>query len=748
MRMNPESLKQVLPDWKRLVIPLLLIPITVYATRAGALPGAGMGSSGSILQVAAWEALYVVLCAIYQGACDRAGCPSGSVRFRVGLSLVFAIGTLVALVVAFPGPWESLYYARYLAVPLSLLAWLSLLAREENRAVLRVVQGRERLRMLTSLALMTLFAFLVVSLTDIAINGADLSTGTGIGTALAKKALVTNSLILLAAHALVFSMSGRVSTALVSVTPVLAVLVLSTLAKLKYMHAPVSPLDLLNLPEFLPLFRKFFGTPVLVASIGAALAWILSLAALRRRPSGRYPIGYRVLCGTVSLAVLAGVPVLYSWPNYDMERYFRMIGGPEFHTTENFQKNSGILLTFLAEVPSSFVKSPPDYSIETVRAAAAHNIKYAKATFRPRRSIKPNLIVVMIESFMDPMDLGYRYTHDPIPRFRSSWKNNGGGYAIVPGAFGGSIHSEFEILMGMSTLFFPDRSVPYRQYIKEDVPSLPRALKDSGYRTIAIQADPKSWFHREKVYELMGFDEKHFLNEEPGVERCRRGWWVSDRAVFERIKSVARGKKPFFVFAFPTATHSPYESGKYSNSDLKILDPVTTDVAVEVGEYINLLQETDRVIGDFLDYLQRQPDPTMLVILGDHLPPLSKAALRPFFSRISSLPDHEREWASRRVPILVAANFRHPRENIELSLNVMPSFLMEKIGVPSTGFISAGDVLRRKILVYSNYVRGADGKVWHRRKIPPAERSFVDDYFLLQYDTLIGKRHFLGPVSR
>jgi hypothetical protein len=195
----------------------------------------------------------------------------GERTFRVGLSLVFAIGTLVALVFAFPGPWESLYYARYLAVPLSLLAWLSLLAREENRAVLRVVQGRERLRMLTSLALMTLFAFLVVSLTDIAINGGDLSRGTGIGTAVAKKALVTNSLILLAAYALVFSMSGRVSTALVSVTPVLAVLVLSTLAKLKYMHAPVSPLDLLNLPEFLPLFRKFFGTPVLVASIGAAL---------------------------------------------------------------------------------------------------------------------------------------------------------------------------------------------------------------------------------------------------------------------------------------------------------------------------------------------------------------------------------------------------------------------------------------------------------------------------------------------
>jgi len=344
---------------------------------------------------------------------------------------------------------------------------------------------------------------------------------------------------------------------------------------------------------------------------------------------------------------------------------------------------------------------------------------------------------------MDPEDLGLHYTSDPIPNVRALRKAHIGGYGIVPEEFGGSANTEFEALTGMATSFLPEGSVAYRLYLRHPIPSLPSALRRLGYVTTAVQADPKHFFERERAYRLLGFDRVVWLGDAPDVERAPRGWWPSDRAVVEAVIEASRGAHPVFVFAFPSSTHFPYNRGTYRHSDLDVLDVPSWDAVGEVKEYINTLRVADQAIGTLVEYFRRRPDSTVIAVLGDHLPPLPEGALRTFFSHESGMSKHARARMRRRVPLLVWANFALPREENELSINALPSYLLGKMGISPLGFLAVSDAVRHKVPVLASYAQGADGRIWNRDSLPGDERNLVEDYRLLQYDLLLGKRYSL-----
>jgi arylsulfatase A-like enzyme len=339
---------------------------------------------------------------------------------------------------------------------------------------------------------------------------------------------------------------------------------------------------------------------------------------------------------------------------------------------------------------------------------------------------------------MDPDDLGLHYTSDPIPNIRALRKAHISGYGIVPERFGGSANTEFEVLTGMTMSFLPEGSLPYRQYLRHPIPSLPRALRSLGYTTIAIQADPKDYFDRERVYDLLGFDRVVWLNEVPGVERGRGGW-PSDKAVVEAVIQASQGAQPVFAFAFPSSTHSPYSFGTYRDSDLDVLDLPSR----EVKEYINALRVADRAIGMLIQYFRGQPDATIIAIFGDHLPPLSADALHTFSMKLSGMSKAEQARMIHRVPLLVWANFDLPREEKELSINALPSYLLEKMRIPPPGFLAVADAVRLKVPILASYAQGADGNMRERDSLPGKERTVVEDYRLLQYDLLLGKQYSL-----
>jgi Sulfatase len=531
---------------------------------------------------------------------------------------------------------------------------------------------------------------------------------------------------------------------LIVVSPMYMVFTLATLAKIEYMHSAVQPLDLIRLAEFMPLFRSFFGTGVLVTGIVGLGIWIGALVAARRITPCQVPVTRRVFINFLAIVILLGLPAMFAlapsrpWVSTLMLR----LGGPDSEHREKARRN-GLLLSFMSEIPTTFVSAPPNYSPATVIATLG---KYQRIGMTPAGDARKNgvnLIIYLVESLMDPDDLGFRYTADPIPNLRALRKAHVSGYAIVPERFGGSANTEFEALTGMTRSFLPEGSVPYRQYLRHRVLSLPCALNRLGYTTIAIQADPKYYYDRERVYNLLGFERTMWLRDAQGITRAPRGPWPSDQAVVDAVVQASRGLHPFFVFAFPSSTHAPYNFGTYRHSDLDVVNPPPGDTLGEVKEYVNAVRDADRAIGALIEHFRHQPDSTIIAVFGDHVPPLSSRALQRFFEIMTGLSRTEQLRRLHRVPLLIWANFDLPREQAELSINGLPSFLLDKMRIPAPGFLAVTDAVRREVPTLASYVRGADGRLWDQDSLPPEHRAVVDDYRLLQYDLLLGKQYAL-----
>jgi hypothetical protein len=729
---------------------LALIGVTaVWATWAGTLPGWSFHLLGASIQGILWTCLYAGLAMSYHGIALRERKSARSVLLRLGLCLPLAllstyICKLLLVPLLAPAAWSEFFYLRFLLPPVFVGLWCAALLPQETRALYRAATTNSSIVPLPDLVLLLASAAVLVSCADLVFQW----TGSSAVDVRLKSDIVlmnawtTNVLILFSAYALVFAATSKVAVGHLLVSPLYVMLGLATLAKIEYMHSAVQPLDLIRVAEFVPLFRSFFGAGVLVAAIAALGIWIIALVLARRREPSRVSIRRRWSIGLTSFLILLALSVAFAVaPSVPaVNGLLVRLGAPQGEHREKARRN-GFLLSFLSEIPSVFVFPPGHYSPAAVAGIVS---KYQKPGDPvPKHGPRVNLIVYLVESFMDPDDLGWHYTSEPTPNLRGLRKDHITGYGIVPEQFGGSANTEFELLTGMTRSFLPEGSLPYRQYLRRPIPSLPRALSNLGYATIAIQADPKYYYDRERVYDLLGFQTKVWLRGVAGIKRAARGPWPSDDAVVETIIRTSHGPHPFFVFAFPSSTHSPYNFGAYRDADLDVLDSLSSQAHDEVKEYINALRDADRSIGTLIEYFRRQPDSTIIAILGDHLPPLPKQPLRALFTSLSGMSKPERARMLHRVPLMVWTNFGLPRDERELSLNAIPSFLLEKMRIPPTGFLSVSDAVRRKLPVVGSYVQGANGHIWDPASLPDEERALLEDYRVLQYDLLLGKQYAL-----
>ena len=723
----------------------------------GTLPGRVPLVAGPLGAGLGWACMFGGLVVAYQAASSGERGFSRRLLRKIGLGFLLALLSsqvcrVLAATLVSPMTWDHLFYLRLL-VPLGSMAfWCAVLLPGETRALLRAMRTSPAFAPLPELAVLLFSAALLVSGADLAFewSGPSSAGATMKSDVIYPEAWTANILVLFGAYGLVLAATRRLWTALVLISPLYIALALATLVKVRHMHVGIQPLDLLRIPELLPFLRSFLGVGILAAIAGALGIWIIGLAATTKaRPSPISPVR-RWSIGLLSLAVLLTFPVAFfranslpddveysSFTSADALLSRFKVRGREF---KEMARLRGVLVSFISELPGAFASAPPHYSASAVASTVS---RYCRAgpTGKPQGGI--NLIVYLVESLMDPADLGVKYTSDPIPTVRALRRAQVGGYGIVPEEFGGSANTEFEALTGMTTSFLPEGSVAYRLYLRQPIPSLPRALASLGYATTAIQADPKHFYNRERAYDLLGFDSVVWLGDDPSVERDPRGWWPSDRALVDAVIRTSRAAHPFFVFAFPSSTHFPYNGGVYRTSDLDVLNPPSRDVAGELKEYVNTLRVADRAIGTLVDYFRHQPDSTIIAVFGDHLPPLPENALRGFFSQISGMSQLQRARMRRRIPLLVWANFTLPQEEEELSINALPSYLLEKMEISPGGFLGVSDAVRRKLPVLAQYAQRADGSLWSLDSLPADERRLVEDYRLLQYDLLLGKRFSL-----
>lgn len=464
------------------------------------------------------------------------------------------------------------------------------------------------------------------------------------------------------------------------------------------------------------------------------MALIFSLALFISDNEKKIPARIVIAVICISLGVGTYAYVLKS--DYIDKKEF---SGYSFIPLEAAKKNGFILNTFVS-IKESFLEPPEGYSAKAVEEIMD---KYSVGSDSPinEDSIKPNIIVVMNESFSDLNYLEHvEMTEEPIPKFKALNENCIKG-TLISSIFGGNTpNSEFEFLSGNSLAFLPDGMVAYQQLIDSSIPTIPSHLKKYGYKNTAIHLYNPEFFSRNRIYPLLGFDSfinennsnveiELIRNEEKGIQ----GDYALDRCSFESIEKItSEADDPYFTFCVTVQNHGGYW---HWFQDIMVTN-VYSDYA---NDYASIIRITDDEFEKMLDYYSNEVDePTIIVMYGDHQPNL----FDDFYNSIWEGYDYTEEqkrYMKAKVPFVIWANYDiEEAEMGEMSINYLGPLLMETAGLPMSDYFNYLNGLRQDVPVICavGYV-DKDGNFF----VDPSESEYSDrikEYEFLQYNYLKG----------
>ena len=124
---------------------------------------------------------------------------------------------------------------------------------------------------------------------------------------------------------------------------------------------------------------------------------------------------------------------------------------------------------------------------------------------------EPNIICILLESFIDPYDVNFlQMSEDPIPTFHSLEQNFTTGYLTVPVVGAGTANAEFEVLTGNEHAVLWYRQYPYKTILKQSdclsVESIASVLSHSiGYGTHVVHNN-YCYFLQQKTMRFQKWD--------------------------------------------------------------------------------------------------------------------------------------------------------------------------------------------------------------------------------------------------
>lgn len=410
-------------------------------------------------------------------------------------------------------------------------------------------------------------------------------------------------------------------------------------------------------------------------------------------------------------------------------------------------RNNGLTAGFLANLKYLNVEKPSGYSEKKAREIAASCQEEEQMPVTKEEL--PNVIVIMDEAFSDLSVLGdFETDYDYMPFIRSLKENTVKGNCYVSVKGGNTANSEYEFLTGDSMAFLPAGSVPYQQYIKGEMPSLASTLADLGYETTAIHPYNASGWNRDKVYPWLGFETSLFKTDFEDPEKIRG--YVSDYAAFSKIIDLfeeKEGGERLFIFEVTMQNHGGYSKDTDDFEEMIHLTgqkEKTTQVR-SVEKYLTLMLETDRAFEMLISYLQRQEEPTVVLLFGDHQP--SDYITNPILRLAGRDRDGEEAdevfFDNHIVPFVMWANYDIEEEEVPaISANYLGGLLFEKAGIPTTSYQKFLEGLRKEIpAVTADMLMDKEGSRYRLADSGWKDIPKMMDYHILDYNHLADAKY-------
>ncbi len=360
------------------------------------------------------------------------------------------------------------------------------------------------------------------------------------------------------------------------------------------------------------------------ALLAVPMILIFLLAHRPRHLRRRWPI--RLAAALACALVLVGSGTLAP------ARAFLLGPGGEIQAERN--QRLGFLAGLFSGILDHAVQEPDAYNEERMNAilVQARLGAPADADAHNAQGVRPNVILVMSESFCDPTVVlpGVEFQDDPIPNFHALAQAWPSGEFLSNTYAGGTGNVEMEVFTGIPSAYLgEDESLTSLKDASayERIPSIIKAFSSEGYATEFIHSFSDRLYNRRSNFPAIGFETLVFEGDFPS-DAPRSGPYLSDLALTQQLIAEFEGRdksRPLLLYGLSMENHQPYYAGKFSQpSGLRWSAPGLDEAALaSVDALLQGLHDADAALGALLDYFEGRPEPVMVVFWGDHLPSLA-----------------------------------------------------------------------------------------------------------------------------
>ena len=558
---------------------------------------------------------------------------------------------------------------------------------------------------------------------------------------------ILSFVVIYAIYILVYNLIGKVFLSMVLTSCTLVILCIVNYLKLIFRGDPLYPSDftqITHMQSVIPMVMDYFSWSYIFVIIVSIVACIVAGIYMRR-----YIQNVKIHLGIRALLVVGSIFVLYAYGNFAntfMNKVFQK-SGVDFvlwNQNENYASN-GFVLGFISNLDTTVMEKPKNYSKENM-LQIANDIKkqYSGNIGNQKKKEKPNIIFVMSESFWDPTKVtNLSFSEDPVPNLHHYIENFPGGQTISPTFGGNTANVEFEALTSYSMSLLKPGSIPYQQVItnKKEIPSIPTALKKEGYYTSAIHSFGRTFFKRDDVYKVLGFDK---FNADDTMENVDiDGDYISDLAMSkEIIAELEEQKQPTFIHAVTMQNHFPFTEGRFGENLIEISGLENEESKGELETYTEGLRRSDEALQYLIEQLDNLDRPTLLVFFGDHLPSLGTN--KSFYKEngyITNEKTPSERLAMAQTPLLMYANFDMPNDNLGLVSPIhFSNLIFDYAGLNKSLFYQFLSELYKEIPVLRDELKvDKNGEVIN--DLTKKQKEMLEQYKMLQYDLLVGNQY-------
>lgn len=281
-----------------------------------------------------------------------------------------------------------------------------------------------------------------------------------------------------------------------------------------------------------------------------------------------------------------------------------------FILNEKFE-NNGFLAFFMqnsTETVENKLEAPENYNKEAVESCLE---EVTVPETKNDDSVKPNVVVVMSESYADFRVFDKLDIDDDIYKsFDSvcSDKNARSGYSVVPTYASYTVRTEFELMFGLPVKSLNDANMPQRLLPERKQAAIPAYYKANGYSTAYVHPYLSTFYGRDYIYSNYSFD-KLIFEDDFTVDENYYGNYIDDASVFDQLEKLIKDSdKPMYIHTTTMQNHQPYDFGE--------------DPDDQFNNYLGLLKHTGDSLKDFTDDLKKIDEPTIVFYIGDHFPSL------------------------------------------------------------------------------------------------------------------------------